>query len=307
LRPPDPPDAPSLRLLGQPAWRLGGGAWQLLTRKDAAMLARLALDGPQSRTALAAWLWPGVPLPRAHANLRQRLYRQRRQAASLVEEVGDGLRLMSALRCDIHPSGDEPASVLAGPLLAGLPDADDEVQGWLDQARLQWSARRLDLLAGLAARQQERGELAAALATTEGLLALDPLLEHGWRRLMRLHHQRGDRAAAVSTFERCERVLRDELGLRPSHETQALLAEVEALESAASPTARQLLPPSLLRPPRLVARQAELLHMAAAWQGGQGFVVLGEAGMGKSRLLQALAGVRPGVLHSSGRPGDALI
>jgi predicted ATPase len=40
---------------------------------------------------------------------------------------------------------------------------------------------------------------------------------------------------------------------------------------------------------------------------GQVVVLLGEAGMGKSRLLQALASVQPGVLHVSSRPGDSLV
>jgi DNA-binding SARP family transcriptional activator len=220
LSQPDPPVPVTLRLLGLAAWRVGAGAWQPLSRKDAALLARLALQGPQSRSAMAAWLWPGVPLPRAHANLRQRLFRQRRHAAALVEEEGAGLRLRGHVQCDVHGADGTDAASLATPLLAGLPDAEDEVQHWLDQARQQWAARRLDLLAGRAAQQQGRGELAAALASTEALLALDPLLEHGWRRLMRLHHARGDRAAAVAAFERCERVLRDELSLKPAPENR---------------------------------------------------------------------------------------
>ena len=300
---PDPPVPVTLRLLGLAAWRVGAGAWQPLSRKDAALLARLALQGPQSRSAMAAWLWPGVPLPRAHANLRQRLFRQRRHAAALVEEEGAGLRLRGHVQCDVHGADDTDAASLATPLLAGLPDAEDEVQHWLDQARQQWAARRLDLLAGRAAQQQGRGELAAALASTEALLALDPLLEHGWRRLMRLHHARGDRAAAVAAFERCERVLRDELSLKPAPETVALLAEVEALAGTAPPP-RWPLPPSLLRPPRLVARQADLTRLSAAWQAGQSFVVVGEPGLGKSRLLAEFAALRPAVLLVAARPGD---
>lgn len=170
--------------------------------------------------------------------------------------------------------------------------------------RQQWAARRLDLLAGGAAQEQERGELAAALASTETLLGLDPLLEHAWRRLMRLHYLRGDRAAAVAAFERCERVLRDELSLRPSPEAVALLAEVEALAAAAPPPSRAPLPSSQLRPSHMVARQAEMTRVAAAWQAGHSFVVLGEPGLGKSRLLAEFAGPRPAVLLVAGRAGD---
>jgi tetratricopeptide (TPR) repeat protein len=71
----------------------------------------------------------------------------------------------------------------------------------------------------------------------------------------------------------------------------------------------------MLRPPRLVGRNAELLAITHALAAGQVVVLVGEAGMGKSRLLQALAsdaslraqGTPHTLLHVSGRPGDALV
>jgi DNA-binding SARP family transcriptional activator len=274
----------------------------VLSRKDAALLARLALDGRQARSAMAAWLWPDVTLPRAHANLRQRLFRLRQAAGALVQEADDGLQLATAVACDLQSD----AADFAAALLAGLPHEDDAVQDWLDDARRRWGARRADHMSGLATRHEAAGALAAALALTEQLLVLEPLLEHAWRRLMRLHYLRGDRAAAVAAFERCERVLRDELGLAPSPETQALLAQVEIL--ATLPQRPQMpLPPALLRPPRLVGRQLERQTLAAAWQGGQAFLLLGEAGLGKSRLLADLAQGRSRVLQVAALPGDGAV
>ena len=310
--PTDPPPV-QLRLVGVPAVRLAQGPWRPLAAKDALLLARLALHGRQPRSALAAWLWPDAPLPRSHANLRQRLFRLRLHLGGPVREEADGLRLASHVHCDVqtteakalHLAPQTPASDGGdgATLLDGLSEADESLAAWVDEARLAWAAVQLDRLAGRVAILQACGELAAALPACERLLALDPLREHSWRALMRLHHQRGDRAAAVAAFERCERVLRDELGLKPSPETLALLAQVEALSEAPLPQ-RTPLPPSLLRPPRLVARRAELTRMAAAWQGQRSFVLLGEAGLGKSRLLAEFAAAQPGLVQEGARPGD---
>jgi tetratricopeptide (TPR) repeat protein len=221
----------------------------------------------------------------------------------MVDEVGHDLRLAPGVAVDLD--GDAPDFDAA--LLAGTPHEDDAVQDWLDDARRRWLARRADRMSGLAARHEAAGALAAALALTEQLLVLEPLLEHAWRRLMRLHFLRGDRGAAVAAFERCERVLRDELGLAPSPETQALLAQVETLAEAAPPPSRAPLPPALLRPPRLVGRVAEREALAGAWQAGRAFLLVGEAGLGKSRLLADIAQGRERVLQVAALPGDETV
>jgi DNA-binding SARP family transcriptional activator len=60
----------------------------------------------------------------------------------------------------------------------------------------------------------------------EQAVALEPYRESGYRRLMLLHHRAGDRAEALRVYERCRRLLAEELGTAPSPETEALLAEV---------------------------------------------------------------------------------
>jgi DNA-binding SARP family transcriptional activator len=316
----DPRQGLQLRLMGAPAWRLAGSAWQALSRKDAALLCRLALEGAAPRTAMAAWLWPEVPASRAHANLRQRLYKLRQAApAPLVEERGEQLALAGAVRADLGREGYADEADLDAVLLAGADATGeaDAVQVWLDETRRQWLARRADALAGLAARHEDAGELAAAIAVTEWLLAAEPLLEHGWRRLMRLHALRGDRAAALAAFERCEQVLRDELGVRPAAETQALLHQVETgarpvlpggpgpgpagtlTAAGARPTAG-----GGLRTPPLLGRQAEWQALHRAWEAGEAFVLIGAAGQGKSRLMLALAATLPDGVIESARAGD---
>lgn len=301
--PADP--SPELRLLGAAAWRTGSGSpWQPLVEKDALLLAALALEGPQARVTLAARLWPGVPAPRAQANLRQRLFRLRRQQALLLSEDGERLALAPGVACDLLEGDGHPPGGLAAPLLDGCTAAFDEAATrWLEGARLAWAARRPERWLAAAARREAAGDLAAALALVQQLLAEEPLLEHAWRRLMQLHLARGDRAAALAAFERCEQVLRRELGVRPSPPTLALLQRAESLVPQGQPPDAAW-PAALCRPMPFTGREAERRAMAAIWADGRAFVLVGEAGMGKSRLLGVWAAAQPGSVLSAARPGD---
>lgn len=311
--PPEPLRAPAVRLLGTPAWQAAPGAgWRPLARKDAALLALLALEGPQRRQHAAELLWAGVEPARALSNLRQRLFRLRQSGGLLVDENDHRLALMQDVACDLLPStSPDPGRLdaLCAPLLGTDSfDADGpSLADWVETARATWASRLPVRLADIAAGFERDGALAPAIAVCERLLQLDPLLEHGWRRLMRLHHLRSDRGAAVSAFERCERVLRDELGLRPGPETLSLLAEVEAAslpeEATAAPRPTQL-PACLLRPPRLIGRATVCDAMHRSWDEGTVFLLVGHAGMGKSRLLAEWAAGHPGTVLCCARPGD---
>ncbi len=308
----------SIRLLGTASWRRGPEAWRPLADKDALLLALLALDGRQPRARLSSLLWPEVTAARAKANLRQRLFRMRRLLGDVLIESDEGVQLDASVCCDLTSddaivddgSLDMPVEAQAQPLAA--VDTREEglaLQEWLADARAAWAERQPERLAARASREESAGRLAAAIASSEALLRLDPLQEHAWRRLMRLHYLRGDRAAAVSAFERCEQVLRGELGLRPAAETQALLALVEQMGAAPAPaaTARRLLPASLSRPPRIVGRDAAWSALDAAWEAGRTFIVIGEAGLGKSRLLAEWTAGRSGLLSIAAAPGDEML
>ena len=294
----------TLQLTGAPCWVDTQGRTGSLSRKDAALLAILAWDGPCPRDRLAALLWPDVPAQRAHTSLRQRLFRLKRDAG---RELVLNQALVS-LSPDVAHDLQGQEALPAGDLLGGFDYGDaSALDDWVLDARRRWRARQVDALTGQAARHEAAGQWAAAIADTQQVLALAPLQEHAWRRLMRLHYLRGDRAAAIAVFEQFEQHLRAEHGGRPSDET---LEQLRQIESADTPVVRRrVLPASLVRPPRTVGRQREQLAMARAWQAGRAFVLIGAAGLGKSRLLddllaaEAEAGHGP-ALRAQGRPGD---
>ena len=278
----------------------GSGRKVLLAPIDALMLAWLAVEGPTSRERLAALLWPGSGAEAGRNAMRQRLFRLRKQLGADAAVGSATLALAPGVAHDLDGS-----TGLLGDLRA--PESP-ELDSWLDSRR---AARRAHARQSEEARieaLEAAGDVAAALPLALALLDGDPLSEDAHRRVMRLHYLRGDRAAALLAFDRCEQLLKDEVGAQPSAATLALLATIEQSAPVAhSERVRGALPAAVLRPPRLVGRDAELNALQRGLAAGQVVVVVGEAGMGKSRLLQALAAARPGVLHSSGRPGDALV
>ncbi len=64
---------PALALAGHGSVRVGSGESVPLASRDAALLAWLALEGPTSRTRLAALIWPDSAPEEARNSLRQRL------------------------------------------------------------------------------------------------------------------------------------------------------------------------------------------------------------------------------------------
>ena len=295
-------------LHGAPRLRDGDGRLQPLERRDAAILAYLVLEGATRRTQLLELLWPQAEPEAARNTLRQRLFQLKKRAGAdlvtgaelLVLAPGVEVDARSPAQAACDAADPAQAQLLAGHDYADCPAFDD----WLAQQRLRHAKQQRDALSAQAESAEAQGRLADAIPLAERLVELDPLHEHAHRRLMRLHYLRGDRAAAIAAFERCERLLKDELGTRPDAETQALLATIEA-GRASLPAKRAPLPASILRPPRVIGRSRELDAMRLAWDSGTAFLLSSEPGMGKSRLLGELAAERAGAVYAAARPGDA--
>ncbi len=298
-----------LRLLGE-ASLIGPGSSRaiVLRPKDAALLAVVALAGPIQPEHVAHLLWPGATARQADASLRQRLFRLRRETGATLVATGAQLSLAGDLGTDLalalaQMRDDEQAG---GAELLGDLQFDDlpELAEWVGKERHQWHEQRDGVLATAAAACEASGAVARGLVYAQRLLASQPLAEHAQRRVMRLHYLRGDRAAAIASFEAFEQRLKDELGTRPSAETIELLATIER-GAATLPARRPVAPASLLRPPQLIGRERDLEALQHAWSSGRVFVLVGESGIGKSRLLHEFSRARMGVVGVQARPGDA--
>lgn len=114
------------------------------------------------------------------------------------------------------------SGILRRPLLAGVGG------DWVERQRRQTSTAHHRCCVVLAEAWLERGDHALAVTVAETAIALDPLREVGYRLVMRAELARGDRAAALQAFARCERVMAEALEALPSPETAALAARLRA-------------------------------------------------------------------------------
>lgn len=135
----------------------------------------------------------------------------------------------------------------------------------------------------------------AAIETARLYLATDPLSETVHHQLMILHHQIGDRTAALQQFNICEKQLKEELGIVPQPEMVSLYQQLLSNERQKTP---DLTPAVSAKPVEmgipLVGIEQELdalrVMFAEVCQGNGRVVLLsGERGVGKTRLIEAFA------------------
>jgi len=310
-----PPAPWTLEVIGPPRL-VGPGGARRIDRRTAALLTYLALEGPQSRTRIAALLWPETRDATARANLRQLVHRLRDATEAELLDGADPLALTPAIAVDARVLHDlaragahAEVARSEGQLLDGveLDDANELVE-WIDHARDELVRLRRDAALAESTRCEHVGDGPAAVAAAQRAVELDPLSEVAHRQLIRAHYLGGDRAAASAAYARCRVVLRDRLGVEPSAETTRLADEIaRARRGVARAAGAPHLPVTVLRPPILAGRAHEWAAMEAAWQAGHSIVIGGGPGIGKSRLMTEFLASHGQAIVCTGRPGDRAV
>jgi len=100
-----------------------------------------------------------------------------------------------------------------------LPDA---MGRWVDNVRHGLSRIRLWALCVLSEGYAQRGRYQLAARAAEDAIALEPFRERTHQLLMRVHAAAGNPAEALRAYDRCRRLLAEELGVAPTAETSAL-------------------------------------------------------------------------------------
>jgi DNA-binding SARP family transcriptional activator/tetratricopeptide (TPR) repeat protein len=259
-----------------------------------ALLAYLLLnrDKPLSRRQVAFQFWPDTSEAQAFANLRTLLTLLRRVLPEADRFICAGRSTLqwqteAPLRLDV---ADFERALAAGELEQAvivyggdlLPDCyDDWIQPERERLRQDFG-RTLEKV--IQAREEAR-DYEVAICYAQSYLQHDPLRESTYGHLMRLHALQGSRSQVARIFQECTVTLERELGVEPSAATRKVY--------------EQFLPLSQ-RPPRvcgghndlpLVGRSREWHYLLARWReaaaGNPGMtLLLGEAGIGKTRLLE---------------------
>lgn len=180
---------------------------------------------------------------------------------------------------------------------------EDRYEVWCAERRSELAELNLRLLVRLGEVYEGRGACNEAADRLREVLRQDPTREAVHQQLMRLYARMGTPDQAVRQFHSCEDVLRRELDLAPQRETISLYDAIRANQLSQAPGPdrdrnRLGVSGSLPRwiPERrvFVGREQVLDAMSEHLQGCNEtrvgmIVVSGEAGVGKTRLLEEFA------------------
>ncbi|MDA9393227.1 SARP family transcriptional regulator [Bradyrhizobium sp. CCBAU 45394] len=227
----------SLGTFGFPEVHADDRPIKLALRKGLALLVYVAeAKGAVARDVVATLLWPESPGETGRARLRRLLHRIEQTLGQPVFETDRASVRWSpaiALKVDTHlfesacDRGDfEQAcriyrsDFLAGFALDDCPEFDD----WAFFRREALRGRLMNALERLVQDKNAAGEHFAATVHAGRLVELDPLSEVYGRHLIRSLLLAGDRSAAERHHAALTQRLRDELGVAPEAETEALMS-----------------------------------------------------------------------------------
>lgn len=210
-------------------------------RKTRALLAYLALGAGRAhdREKLCNLLWSDRGDKQARDSLRQALMELRDVFAGLQPSPlltdHDKISLggvdieVDAIEFETLAGSSDPndlrraAELYDGDLLDGIGVKDPVFEEWLASERRRYRDVAISVLRKLL--DHEKGATASAVA--QRLLALDPSQEEGHRALMRAHAETGDIAAALRQYQTCRDILRRDLDISPSSQTEALHRQIK--------------------------------------------------------------------------------
>ena len=296
-----------ISLFGSLRLRLNGKDLRLASRpKVGLLLAYLLLDcrQPVSRDSVAFALWPDESEDAARANLRRHLkyLRDALPATTVPWIVADRRTVQWNPSAPVAVDTAEFERRCTDPALLQsaiddyaelLPGAYDD---WVVTARERFHRAYIAAVWELALQARGRRDAANASNYLRRILDDDPWREDALRALMATYCEAGDRSSALQACARFEQSLQQEMGVALMPETIALRRAIESgdalptvplqIAAPAQGTAARGLP--------FGGRDAEMAKLEHAWEralsgAGGSALIVGEAGIGKTRLVSEFA------------------
>lgn len=254
----------------------------------AALIGYLALHGRARRDTVAFTLWPDRPDDRARRALSDAIYRLRNTVDVLATDA-EWVALAHAVGVDLADFrdgiGSEPSTATRAARLASAPLLAELDATWVDDARAEVHRQLADGLAAATTAASASGDHPLAAEAAELWARADPYDERAHRALWQSLARLGRHTEALRRFDELVATLAAEVAVDPAPETSHLAARIRAESAPGAAPARGPLVGRHAERARLV----ELVERAAAGTGGLA-VLLGDAGIGKTRLLDEVAG-----------------
>lgn len=265
-------------------------------------------ERPSSRKQLAFLFWPETSEEQARTNLRNLFHLLKKafpEIDSFLDLEGqsiqwrdqtsltvDAVQFKSVLKNAKNVRDDEERihllqeaiSHYRGELLPSL------YHDWVLLLREEFQQAYIAALTQLAKLLEDARRYEEAIEATNALIRADELNENAYLQCIRLHALNNDRAGALQVYHACATILRREFGVEPSREIKTFheqLVGAETGKHAENGKERET------EKIRLIGRKPEWNRLRDAWQASQKgkaqmVAILGEAGIGKTRLANEL-------------------
>jgi len=293
------------QLTGRLHVTVDGKSCDVRGKRARSILGYLLLNQGQaiSRDALAGQLWPNQSNEQARTNLRREIFSLRKSNSlweSSIQSDKHSITLDLIGQTDVHRfyglqkrflacnSTDERTQLgcaafdeLRGDLLA------DVIDDWVTQPRLELRTATTELAELLLEDLQQTNQFDTAIRIAEKLIQSNPYAEHSYLSLMGLHLHAGDRGAALHVYRRCESTLIKELGILPNGDLLRLYQSLMNDQSVPSLSIGQVInsPAAMVGRTGVLGRISDVIT-ANTGSAPQFILVSGEAGIGKTRVLQ---------------------
>lgn len=189
---------------------------------------------------IAAALWPDAEGDAARKSLESALYRVRKlmQQDGLIRlregKLGfderrvwvDAAQLERELQRDPHAAAAQRVLTL----YRGHFLDNEREEPWLLPMRLKLRNLFFAWLRECGKQLERAGDSESAAVLYRRGLELDPTEEHLYRRLMKLHRDRGEQVEAMRLYARCKKALATLLGANPCNETEELRRSLATMD-----------------------------------------------------------------------------
>lgn len=180
--------------------------------------------------------------------------------------------------------------------------AEDQYKDWSTVERERLRDRYLTVLTELSEAYAQLGQYRRAINTCQTILHNEPYREAAFVRLMLFYYYAGEKTKALKTFEQCRTTLLAELAVEPDPSTIEIASQIQngtfwnqdntPLYPPPDYEGRMYEVPYILGELPLIGRDREYAWLINHWRSTPGCSIFvdGEAGVGKSRLVETFAG-----------------
>jgi len=276
----------SIKLFGKPYVVVEGQLKEISLKKSEAVLYYIAMQKRVTRDELINLIWPDVEVTTAKKNLRNCLYRLKKDLGTDVFACPNknAIHLREDLQLDAF-SNETFIKHYEGRFLADFTLQDSlAYEDWIRDVERALNEKFLEQ-GRLAARDlREKKAYREAIEIISKMQVIDSFNETITRELMSLLAQVNDFAGIIEAYQTLKEALSTDLGITPDSETTALYSKL--LSSREPAREKNEIYGRQQEQEVLLSRIERAQHSQS--ENGEALIIKGEAGVGKTTLCEAV-------------------